>query len=483
MERIGAWRVTDDGPVQLGSTQIELEKHLEDWIERDPRLAGEGLRIVARQLTVEGGGRLDLLAVEPQGRLVVIEVKRAKLEDVALTQALTYAAVLAREATDLLLARITSNAADRGITLPEDLGAQLDVPEGDLREVISVVIGAGFGVGTEALLDYLSGQFGVPIRAVSLQVFDVGGGEPLLIREITEVEQAGVTETTSSKYSIEAVTAYATEMGVGPAFEAVTAAVKRNDAFHPRPYLRCIMCAPVARRNRVLFTYEPTSKSRLRVYVALEAFGELVGVSGDRVLELLAEHGLPTPDDTGYLDFPAAEVDAFCGFVDAAAAEAAVPEDTDLSPTQALYRDWWTEFIPALNDAHPGWSAATKPQTDSWMNLPAGRTGIHYSVNFCGQSAPDKYLRAELYIDPAGGGASTVFEALKARKGEIEAAFGGDLSWEPLDDKQACRVAAYSPWNATVAEKDRWPEYRSWVLDAADRLRKAMGPALDAVLG
>src|SRR5262245_40444875 len=111
MERIGAWRVTDNGPVQLGSTQIELEEHLEDWIEREPRLAGEGLRVIARQMTVEGRGRLDLLAVEPQGRLVVIEVKRAKLEDVALTQALTYAAVLAREATDLLLARITANAS------------------------------------------------------------------------------------------------------------------------------------------------------------------------------------------------------------------------------------------------------------------------------------------------------------------------------------------------------------------------------------
>ena len=93
----------------------------------------------------------------------------------------------------MLMGRIGANAADRGIALPEDLDAQLDVPEGDLREVISVVVGAGIGVGTEALLDYLSGQFGVPLRAVSLQVFDAGGS-PLLVREITEVEQTGVVE-------------------------------------------------------------------------------------------------------------------------------------------------------------------------------------------------------------------------------------------------------------------------------------------------
>ncbi len=268
MERIGAWRVTADGPVQLGSAQVELERHLEDWIEHDPRLAGEGLRIIARQMTVESGGRLDLLALDPQGRLVVIEVKRARLEDVALTQALTYAAVLARESTELLLARISANADDRDISLPDDLAALLDVPEGDVREVISVVIGAGFGAGTEALLDYLSGQFGVPLRAVSLQVFDVGGGEPLLVREITEIEQAGVSDASTRKHSIEAVTAYAAEMGVGRAFEEITAAVKRNDAFHPRPFLRCIMCAPVARRTRVLFTYEPASKGRIPVFVA-----------------------------------------------------------------------------------------------------------------------------------------------------------------------------------------------------------------------
>ncbi len=36
MSPIGLWAVHDDGPAKLSAGAIELEKHLEDWIERTP---------------------------------------------------------------------------------------------------------------------------------------------------------------------------------------------------------------------------------------------------------------------------------------------------------------------------------------------------------------------------------------------------------------------------------------------------------------
>ena len=309
MEKIGAWQVGAGGPVRLGAVSIELERHLEEWIEKEPQLVGDGLEVIARQLTVEGGGRLDLLALDPQGRLVVIEVKRAQLEDLALTQSLAYAALLARESTDQLYERIAANAAGRGIELPADLRSQLEVPEGELREVISVVVGAGMGVGMQALLDYLSGRFGVPLRAVSFQVFGTAGS-PLLVREITEVERAGGAEAPGPRYSVETVLAAADEAGVGPALRAITSSIQRHDVLYPRPYRLSIMCAPAANRTRGLFTYAPAPGSQVQVWIAPDVFEQFLGVDAERVNDLLAEAELPTPKDGWFVLAPDA-VDAF----------------------------------------------------------------------------------------------------------------------------------------------------------------------------
>lgn len=49
-----------------------------------------------------------------------------------------------------------------------------------------------------------------------------------------------------------------------------------------------------------------------------------------------------------------------------------------LSESQARYIEWWSEFLPALQKAHPGWTSAAKPQGVNWINLPFGRTGVTF---------------------------------------------------------------------------------------------------------
>jgi hypothetical protein len=116
------------------------------------------------------------------------------------------------------------------------------------------------------------------------------------------------------------------------------------------------------------------------------------------------------------------------------------------------------------------------------MTLPAGKSGIQYTLNFCGQTPSKKRLRAELYIDPPGGRAEAVFDALEAHRREIDAKIKENLpvevSWERLPGKQACRVAVYSPFVAAVSDTENWPMFREWVLEAVGELRTAIGPAV-----
>ena len=76
--KVGLWQIGENGPVKIRESQVNIEKDLEDWIEANPSLIRSDLKIVARQLLVEGG-YLDLLALDPQGRWVVVEIKRGEL--------------------------------------------------------------------------------------------------------------------------------------------------------------------------------------------------------------------------------------------------------------------------------------------------------------------------------------------------------------------------------------------------------------------
>jgi len=95
------WRVGEDGPKKIDETRLKdekvLEQQLEDWIEKDPSLLGEPLFIVGRQVRVaDVRDRLDLLAIDPQGNTVIVELKRGDLSDPVDMQAMRYASYISK---------------------------------------------------------------------------------------------------------------------------------------------------------------------------------------------------------------------------------------------------------------------------------------------------------------------------------------------------------------------------------------------------
>ena len=62
-----AWGIDGAAPRRVSRAGVGLEKHLEDWIARDPSLLADGLTIVGRQVGLDGG-HLELLAIDWQDR-------------------------------------------------------------------------------------------------------------------------------------------------------------------------------------------------------------------------------------------------------------------------------------------------------------------------------------------------------------------------------------------------------------------------------
>jgi hypothetical protein len=88
---------------------------------------------------------------------------------------------------------------------------------------------------------------------------------------------------------------------------------------------------------------------------------------------------------------------------------------------------------------------------------------------------------AELYIDRGNGAElenKAIFDQLYDHRAEIEAAFGGTLEWERLDDKRASRIRASFPGGYRSPEES-WSEIQRPLVDAMNRLEAALSPYLE----
>ena len=155
---------------------------------------------------------------------------------------------------------------------------------------------------------------------------------------------------------------------------------------------------------------------------------------------------------------------------------------SELTENQQAHQRFWGEFLPAFRDAHPGWTRTAKPSKKPWMRFPSRRSGLlTYNACFCRPHG--KYrLRAEAYI--VGGGADTrknTFDALHEKKRQIEQAVGEALDWARLDHRRASRISLYFPDEIRVADEERWPEARDWLVQAMGRMRNAFNPVLEGL--
>ncbi len=95
------WKIVNNHPTKVAATRLQdqqlLEQHLEDWIVSDPTLLDEPLLVIGRQVLIpDTRDRLDVLAIDPQGYAVIIELKRGSLKDPVDVQALRYASYISK---------------------------------------------------------------------------------------------------------------------------------------------------------------------------------------------------------------------------------------------------------------------------------------------------------------------------------------------------------------------------------------------------
>jgi len=289
-KRIGVWQVQPTEPERLTEMAIDIEARLEAWIEKDPSLIRSGLRIVGRQVQTEGGP-LDLLGIGLQGEWVVVEVKRGMVRRDTVAQALDYVSCIDEMPEEELFNEVARYLqAQKGSLkqLREERPEAFDTAPGN-RTVEIVVVGTGRDAGLDRIVNLLSRRGKLPISVVSFQVFKLASGEQVLVRELTESDDAPQPKDRAIKANVEALCRSAETFGFGKEFSAIVDAADRF-GLHRYVTHKSVMFAPMADRRRCLFLVYADKLYKgvgLKTYVVPSAFQEFFNIPDGRVQKLL----------------------------------------------------------------------------------------------------------------------------------------------------------------------------------------------------
>lgn len=191
---IGIWRLGTD-PRRLASSSVVLESKLEDTLARDISVLAPGLMLLGRQIPTSHGKFVDLLAIGPDGKLTVIELKRERtprevvaqlLDYASWAQELSYGDIASIYAVNHAGKKIEEGFADAfGGSLPEDINQEHEL----------LIVATELDAATERIIEYLTDNYGVPINAVFFRCFEDGAAEYMARSWLIDPDEAEVKST------------------------------------------------------------------------------------------------------------------------------------------------------------------------------------------------------------------------------------------------------------------------------------------------
>ncbi|GAN59632.1 hypothetical protein ACI01nite_17570 [Acetobacter cibinongensis] len=171
------WRIAST-PSALSEGVLPSEALLENMIVAEPAILSREWMIVGRQEVTGSGGRIDLLALAPDGSLILIELKRDKTPRDVVAQALDYACWASTlKAQDL--ERIYSRFTNQNLATAFEARFNTPFDEETVNQSHQIVIVASrLDSASERIVNYLN-QRDIPINVLFFQVFDTDHGQLL----------------------------------------------------------------------------------------------------------------------------------------------------------------------------------------------------------------------------------------------------------------------------------------------------------------
>jgi hypothetical protein len=167
------WRIDGDEPKPLTTSVLPAEKDLHEFLKRDPSLLGERLLVIGSEVITPYGPRLDLLAIDADGNLHLLELKRDKTPREVVAQVLDYGSWASMLSRDDIIDIATKHLDQPFEAAFEDVFGS--APPDELNGELSLtIVAAELDASSERIVNYLRG-FGVPVNAVFFSYLEDDG--------------------------------------------------------------------------------------------------------------------------------------------------------------------------------------------------------------------------------------------------------------------------------------------------------------------
>lgn len=158
------WRIDGHSAKPLTSTILPTEQELHRFLRRDPSLLGTPLLVIGSEVISPYGKRLDLLAIDADGNLHVLELKRDRTPREVVAQVLDYGSWVSTLSRDDVI-----DIAEKELGQPLEAAfsdAFGIAPPDELNRALQLtIVASSLDASSERIVTYLR-SFSVPINAV-----------------------------------------------------------------------------------------------------------------------------------------------------------------------------------------------------------------------------------------------------------------------------------------------------------------------------
>lgn len=188
------WHIKDEQLIPLNKAALDLEKRLEAWIEQDISMLGIDALLLGRQVHTSHGGYIDLLAINSDGELIIIELKRSKTPRDIVAQCLDYGSWVYDLTFDDIVGIYEAYKSD---SFEKDFSEYFDtpVPEKINGSYQIVIVAESLDDATERIVQHLNDVHKVNINAVFFNVFMKDGEEYIgrsWLKDPVDVEERSI---------------------------------------------------------------------------------------------------------------------------------------------------------------------------------------------------------------------------------------------------------------------------------------------------
>ena len=189
-------KITNGQLNEVKRSSLRNESMLQGWIANDPKLLGLDVLVIGREIATDIGGRIDILAIDREGNLSVVELKRDRTPREVVAQVLDYASWVAGLTTsdvhEIARNKLSKPLQDAfrecfDTSLPEKLNSSHNM----------LIVASEFDASSERIVKYLANEHDVAINSAFFSVFEENGEQLLATDWLMDQQQ--VVERSESK--------------------------------------------------------------------------------------------------------------------------------------------------------------------------------------------------------------------------------------------------------------------------------------------